>query len=403
MKIGIIREGKTPPDARVPLTPEQCAYILAHFRGVDIKVQPSPMRCYPNDAYRHQRIPLKEDLSNCDVLMGVKEIPIDQLIPEKTYFFFSHTIKEQAYNQSLLQAILKKRIRLIDYEVLTDNRGKRLIAFGKFAGMVGAHNGIIAYGQRSKQFTLQRMNQFLDYAEAKAAYRKLKLPAMKIVLTGTGRVAQGAALVLRDMGVRKVPPQAFLNETFDEAVFTQLRCQDYAARKDGAPYNQKDFYTNPQAYKSTFAPYAQAADLMINGIYWDNEAPAFFTKAEMQQPAFNIQVIADVTCDIAPVSSIPSTLRAATIAEPFFGYDPVTGAETAPFQNHSIDMMTVDNLPNELPRDASKAFGQQFIEYILPELLKRKSKVIERATVAANGELGPHFQYLRAYAGLTES
>jgi len=246
------------------------------------------------------------------------------------------------------------------------------------------------------------MNQFLDYTEARAAYQQLQLPPMKIVLTGTGRVGQGAALVLRDMGIREVEPQALLNDDFEEAVFTQLRCQDYAARRDGAPFDKKDFYANPKAYKSIFAPYAKAADLMVNGIYWDNEAPAFFTKAEMQQATFNIQVIADVTCDIAPVASIPSTLRASTIAEPVFGYDPVTGAETAPFQAHTIDMMTVDNLPNELPRDASKAFGKQFIEFILPELLKESSKIIERATVAVDGKLGPHFQYLRGYAGLAD-
>ncbi|HKK80302.1 MAG TPA: NAD(P)-dependent oxidoreductase [Phaeodactylibacter sp.] len=402
MKIGIIREGKTPPDSRVPLIPEQCAYILAHFQGIELKVQPSPIRCYPDDAYRHQNIPLQEDLSDCDVLMGVKEVPIEQLIPEKTYFFFSHTIKEQIYNRPLLQAILQKRIRLIDYEVLTDAKGKRLIAFGKFAGMVGAHNGIMTYGQRTKQFELQRMKHFLDYAEARAAYQRLKLPAMKIVLTGTGRVGQGAALVLRDMGIREVSPQAFLKKDFGEAVFTQLRCRDYVARKDDAPFDKKDFYNNPKAYKSIFVPYAQAADLMVNGIYWDNEAPAFFTKAEMQAPAFKLQVIADVTCDIAPLASIPSTLRASTIAEPVFGYDPVTGAETAPFQAHTIDMMTVDNLPNELPRDASKAFGKQFIEFILPELLKESSKIIERATVAVDGKLGPHFQYLRGYAGLAD-
>jgi alanine dehydrogenase len=208
-------------------------------------------------------------------------------------------------------------------------------------------------------------------------------------------------MVLNDMGIREVSPQAFLEKKFEEAVFTQLRCRDYVARKDDSPFDKKDFYNNPKAYTSIFQPYTQAADLMINGIYWDNDAPAFFTKEDMKEPSFNLQVIADVTCDIAPVSSIPSTLRASTIAAPVFGYDPVTGAETAPYQAHAIDMMTVDNLPNELPRDASKAFGKQFIEHILPELLKDSSKVIERATVAVDGKLGPHFQYLSAYAGLS--
>lgn len=397
MKIGIIREGKVPPDSRVPLIPEQCAQILQEYPDVAITVAPSPNRCYPDEAYRHRSVPLREDLSSCEVLMGVKEVPISQLIPNKTYFFFSHTIKEQPYNRDLLRAVLDKGIRLIDYEVLTDSRGKRLIAFGKFAGMVGAHNGIMAYGQRTGLFSLKRMKDCLDYAEARSIYKTMQWPAMNVVLTGAGRVGQGAALVLRDMGLQEVAPEEFLHTTARQARFTILNCKDYAGRKDGGPFDKNDFYSNPTAYQSLFAPYTAVADVMINGIYWDNDAPAFFTKAEMRGEGFNIKVIADVTCDIAPVSSIPSTLRPSTIAEPLFGYDPVAEAETEPHLPNVVDMMTIDNLPNELPRDASKAFGQQFIDHILPELLKAESAVIERATVAAAGQLGPHFQYLKPY------
>lgn len=403
MKIGIIREGKIPPDSRVPLIPEQCAAVMGQNNGLDVVVQPSPGRCYPDEAYRHQNIKLTEDMQSCDVLMGVKEVPIDQLIPNKTYFFFSHTIKEQPYNRKLLQTALQKNIRLIDYEVLTDERGKRLIAFGKFAGMVGAHNGIMTYGKRTGMFDLVRMKDCLDYAEARQVYKKMSWPAMKVVLTGTGRVGRGAALVLRDMGIRQVTPTEFLDNQYDEAVFTVLACADYAARKDGKPFQKQDFYENPSAYKSIFSPYASVADVMINGIYWDNEAPAFFTLEEMKEEDFSIQVIADVTCDIAPISSIPSTLRPSTIPEPVFGFDPETGLETLAYQSEAIDMMTIDNLPNELPRDASKAFGQQFMEHILSELLKPESKVIERATVAVGGKLGPHFQYLRDYVSVVEA
>ena len=311
MKIGIIREGKVPTDSRVPLTPEQCASILGQYEGLDVVVQPSPGRCYPDEAYHHHNIVLTEDLNDCTVLMGVKEVPIEQLTPNKTYFFFSHTIKEQPYNRALLQAILEKNIRLIDYEVLTNERGSRLIAFGKFAGMVGAHNGIMTYGQRTGRFDLVRMKDCLDYAEARRVYKKMDWPAMKVVLTGTGRVGKGAALVLRDMGLREVGPDDFLSQDYDEAVFTVLVCADYAARKDGKPFQKQDFFQNPSAYESIFAPYAKTADVMINGIYWDNDAPAFFDTEDMQEEAFRIQVIADVTCDIAPVSSIPSTLAPA--------------------------------------------------------------------------------------------
>ncbi len=397
MKIGIIREGKTPPDSRVPLTPDQCASIQRNT-GLNILVQPSPTRSFSDDDYRAAGISLSEDLRDCKVLLGVKEVPIPQLIPDKTYFFFSHTIKKQPYNRNLLWAVLDQNIKLIDYEVLTNESGQRLIAFGKFAGMVGAHNALWTYGQRTGAFTIPRINSLLDYAAAVQFYQTLSLPAIKIVLTGTGRVANGAALVLRDMGIEQIGTTDFLTKKYPHAVFVQLDCQDYAARKDGSAFELSHFFGHPNMYESIFAPYAKNADVMINGIYWDNRAPAFFTSAEMAEKDFSLQVIADVTCDIAPVSSIPSTLRATTIADPVFGYDPKSGKETDAYQPDAIDMMTIDNLPNELPRDASTAFGSQFIEHILPELLKKHSEVIERATIAENGRLGKHFQYLADYA-----
>jgi len=397
MKIGIIREGKTPPDSRVPLIPSQCAHLQKE--GIDIVVQPSLHRCYSDEDYRAAGITLQEDMSDRTVLMGVKEVPIEQLIANKTYFFFSHTIKKQIYNQPLLQAILAKNIRLIDYEVLTNEKKQRLIAFGRFAGMVGAHNGLLVYGKRTGAFDLKRMKDCYDYAEATKIYKSLSLPPIKIVLTGTGRVGQGAAAVLNDMGIKQIAPFDFLEKDFEHAVFTQLDCEDYAQRKDGSKFNLQDFFKNPKAYESTFKPYAKHSDIMINGIYWDNNAPAFFKKEEMKTSEFNIQVIADVTCDIAPASSIPATLRASTIADPVFGYDPLLGKECEPYQKDCIDMMTIDNLPNELPRDASEAFGEQFIEHVFSELVYADaSEVIERASVTVDGELGPHFSYLKDYA-----
>ena len=398
MKIGIIREGKVPPDSRVPLTPKQCQQLMNTY-GVDLCVQPSDGRCYSDTEYRDLYIPLQEDMSDCTVLMGVKEVPVDQLIADKTYFFFSHTIKEQGYNRKLLQTVLKNNIRLIDYEVLTNDLGKRVIAFGFFAGMVGAHNGLFTYGKRTGEFDLPQMKSFHDYQAAKKAYQSITWPNIKIVLTGTGRVGKGAASALEDMGIRKVEPSVFLNATFDEAVFTQLRVTDYVEPKDHNTFVTKDFYHHPGAFQSTFKPYTQVADIMINGIFWDNQAPPFFTITDMRRDDFSIQVIADVTCDIAPVSSIPSTLRASTISDPVFGFDPQTEKEVPAFSPDCIDMMTIDNLPNELPRDASEAFGRQFLEYVLPQLADPKSEMLKRATLAEKGQLGRDFSYLEEYVG----
>jgi len=398
MKFGIIQERKSPPDSRVPLTPAQCAK-LSREEDIEIVVESSPIRCYTDQEYRDAGVSIVDDISDCDVLLGVKEVPVEFLIQDKTYFFFSHTIKKQVYNRPLLQAILQKNIHLIDYEVLTNDLGQRLIAFGKFAGMVGAHNGILTYGLRTGLYDLKRMKDCHDYAEAKRIYSEMKWPAMKIVLTGGGRVASGAADVLNDMGIRQVSPQAFLSTEAEGPVYTQLDCEDYASRKDGQHFDLSHFYKEPQLYKSTFAPYTRQSDIMINGIFWDNQAPAFFTAADMAAPDFSIKVIADVTCDIAPVASIPSTLRASTIADPVFGYDPVKGEETLPHQAGVIDMMTIDNLPNELPRDASQAFGEQFIQYIFGEIVSsRNSRIIDRASVAKEGQLGSYFAYLQDYA-----
>lgn len=397
MKIGIIREGKNPPDNRVPLTPEQCAVIKYSF-PVEIVVQTSPSRCFTDEEYRKSGVTITDELTECDVLLGVKEVPIPSLIPLKTYFFFSHTIKKQPYNRDLLRAVLAKKIRLIDYEVLTNNKKARLIAFGKFAGMVGAHNALWTYAQRTKAFPLGRMKDAKDYATIKETYKNIDFPSIKIVLTGGGRVANGAAQVLEDMGIQKVKPADFLNKSYKHAVFTQLDCDDYAERIDGTPFKMQHFFKNPQLYQSKFESYTKVSDIMINGIFWDKKAPAFFTKDDMKKDDFNIKVIADITCDIAPESSIPSTLYATTIAKPVFGYDPHQEKAVSPYQPHTIDVMSIDNLPNELSRDASQSFGEQFIQHIMPELLDfRTSNIIQRATIAENGYLGKHFEYLTDY------
>ena len=397
MKIGIIREGKIPADARVPLSPEQ-VILLSKKEQINIVVQPSDVRAYSDQEYLNAGCHLSEDLSDCDILLGVKEVPISMLIPDKTYFFFSHTIKEQPQNQPLLKACINKNIKLVDYEVITRENGQRVIAFGKFAGMVGAHNALWTYGQRTKKYNLSRMHTMKDYKAAKEEYKGLDLPQVKIVLTGAGRVANGAAEVLDNLGIQKVPALKYLYENFDHPVYTQINSFYYARRKDGRITDSvQDFFNNPAAYVSNFEYFYINSDIMINGIYWDNAAPAFFSKEEMSLDNFRIKVIADITCDIAPESSIPSTSKASTIDNPVFGYNRFSHKETEPYLEETVDMMTIDNLPSELPRDASKAFGDMFILHVAPELFAEKSTMLENATICENGELGKKFQYLKNY------
>lgn len=396
--IAVIREEKKPPDARVPLTPPQVAELRS--RGIDIVVQPSEGRTFKDHEYANLGVPLVEDISDRELLLGVKEVPIDKLISGRKYCFFAHVAKEQPYNQKLMRALLDKGIIHMDYEYLTGEHGKRLIAFGYWAGMVGAHNAVWTYAQRTGAFQLPRLNTLHDYAAAKEVYAKLDLPPLRVVLTGAGRVGKGAARVLEDIGLEKVSPHDFLNGK-GTAVFTQLHVCDYARHPSGKPIDKLHFYGHGEEYTSGFSPYAKVADIFVNGIFWDGKAPAFFTAEEMKSADFNIQVIGDVTCDIAPAASVPSTLFASTIADPVFGYDPKTGEAVAAYTKSAVDVMSIDNLPSELPRDASGAFGAIFIEKILPEFEKEQSDILRRASVTIDGELGPDFQYLQEYAGLS--
>lgn len=395
-KIGLIREGKIPIDKRVPLTPEQ-AKKLKENHDVSIRAQSSSIRCFADKEYEAEGISVVEDISDCDILLGVKEVPIDQLIENKTYFIFSHTTKKQPYNRKLLQAIVSKNIRLIDYENLTNKEGHRVVAFGRWAGIVGAYNGILTYGKRSNLFNLRSANQCHDFEELQIELEKISLPPIKIVLTGGGRVAHGAMEVLDAKGIKKASPEEFLKEQFVEAVYTQLNMDDYNLSLDGQPFTHDVFHTYPERFKGDFLKYAKVADLLIAGAYWDPKAPVLFTREDVTKPEFNIKVIADITCDIE--GSIPSTLRASTIDEPLYDYSANDGAEKiALSSDENITVMAVDNLPCELPRDASHAFGEQLLKNVLPHLLgDDKEGVIKRATICENGKLTEQFSYLQDY------
>ena len=401
MKIGLIHEGKIPADNRVALTPAKCAFIERLF-SCKIIVEPSPTRCFSDAEFEAEGIEVSSDLSDCDFLMGIKEVPIDRLVAGKTYLFFSHTIKKQPHNRALLQAVLEKKITLIDYEVLTDDYNQRLIAFGKFAGMVGAHNGILGYGLRTGAFTLPRMKDVESYAEARSIYKITPFPPLSVVVSGGGRVAKGAMEVLLDMGFKKVAPTDFLVEKFDKPVFTQIHPIDYVARKDGEPFEKADFYRNPSDFRSTFAKFYRKTDIFINCIFFDRRAPMFFSAEDMKQPDFRIKMIADVSCDLMPTSSLPSTIKTTTIEDPFFGFDIFQNTKSNnSFLGNAVTMMTIDNLPNELPRDASEYFGEQFIINILPELQAilrgDTSKIIDRAMITTAGRLTTKYRYLEDY------
>lgn len=396
MKIAIIKERKVPADKRVVLSPKACKNLLQTYPNLSIKVESSDIRTFADEDYLKTGIPVTDDISDCDVLLGVKEVPIEALIPNKKYFFFSHTIKKQQYNRKLLQTILEKNIELYDHEVIVDKNHKRLIGFGYYAGIVGTYNGFRAYGLKHNLFELPYAEEFKDKKELIQKLQDIQLPAIKIVLTGTGRVGMGAKEILDAINIQQVSKSEFLHTTFTNAVYTQLDALDYNKRRDGLEKDISDFFENPQEYESSFFQFAHVADLYIAGHFWDEEAPLIISKENTKHPDFNISVIADISCDVN--GPIASTIRSSTIKDPIYGYDPFTEKETDYNQPNAVAVMAVDNLPCELPKDASEGFGEMFTKHVIPAFFNDdKDGILERALMTHNGKLTKNFAYLQDY------
>ncbi|NOT75048.1 MAG: alanine dehydrogenase [Cyclobacteriaceae bacterium] len=397
VSIGLIHEGRVPADKRAAFSPLQVQEIMQRYPSVKIVCQESPTRCFHDDEFQALNIPVVKDVRQCDILFGIKEVQIPDLLANKTYLFFSHTLKKQPHNKKLLQEILKKRIRLIDYETLRDTQGNRLVAFGRFAGIVGAYNGLWTYGKRFNLFSLRRAFECYDINDLKLELRNVKLPAIKIVLTGAGRVAKGAMETLDTAGIRKVKPDDFLQQSFSEPVYTQLSSAEYHKRKEGGTFNRDEFHHHPEKYTSHFNDFVKVSDILLAGAFWNPKAPHLFSREDMLSKDFKIKVIADITCDIN--GSIPSTKRASSIIDPLYDYDPASDAIKPPLSNDAfITVMAIDNLPCELPRSSSEEFGRDLIDRILkPLLVEDAERIIARAVIAENGDLTPHFEYLRDY------
>jgi alanine dehydrogenase len=396
MKFGIIREGKTPPDKRTPFIPAHCETLKAQHPELELFFQKSPIRCFSDELYEKSGATLVDDVSNCDVVFGVKEVPYNMLAKGKTMLFFSHTIKEQPYNRTLLQEVLKKNVRLIDYETLTYPNGVRVLGFGRYAGIVGAYNALIAYGKRHNKFELKPAYQCEDMKEMGREMKKVNLGNSKIIISGGGKVANGAKETMKAAGIREVSIPEFLNKEFDEPVYCNADILDYHEKDGKAPADFAEFVKDSTVWENTFTKFTAVADIFISAHFWDNQSAPFFTEEDVKSDDFNMRVIADITCDIK--GSVPTTLRASTIEEPIYGYNRFTAEEAEPYADDSITIMAVDNLPCEVPKDASEGFGDDLIEKIVPLFLKNDpDNILGRATIAENGQLTEHFSYLQDY------
>lgn len=397
MKFALIKERKNPPDRRVVFSPSDLKIAQQQFPQATFIVESSDIRVFTDEEYIAEGFEVTTDVSDCDVMIGVKEVPVDHLIPNKQYFFFSHTIKKQPHNQKLLQAILDKNIELLDHETIVSDNGSRLIGFGRYAGIVGAYNGFRAWGLKFKTWNLPKANTLYAQQDLIDELATLQLPPIKILLTGNGKVAHGAKEMLDAMHIKQVEVEEFLNSTFDEAVYCKIDVLDYNKRKDGEFINDNhDFYNHPDAYEANFIRFAKVTDMFITGHFYGNGAPVLISREDVKSSDFNIRVIADISCDVD--GPIASTIKASTIANPIYGYDPQTGQEVDYMNDNAIVVMAVDNLPCELPKDASEGFGKMFLEHVLPAFYNGdKDGVLARAVITKHGKLTPRFAYLQDY------
>ncbi len=396
MKFGIIKERKIPVDRRVVFTPEELARLQKEHPDTIIKVESSDIRVFTDEQYTNLGIEVTDDISDCDVLFGVKEVPIDALIPNKKYFFFSHTIKKQVYNRKLLQAILEKKIDLYDHETIVDDKNRRLIGFGRYAGIVGAYNGFRAFGLKFELFSIPKAETLSGKDSLIEKLRRQTLPPIKIVLTGHGKVGMGAKEILDGMKIKEVSIENFLTKIYSEPVYTQLDTLDYNQRRDRKSVGIQDFYNNPTEYISNFERFTKVSDIFMAGHFYGNDAPVILTREMLQATDCKIKVVADISCDVD--GPIACTTKASTIADPFFGYLPSENKEVPYSHPAAIVVMSVDNLPCELPKDASEGFGEMFMQYVIPAFFNNdKDGILQRAKMTENGKLTERFAYLQEY------
>ena len=396
MHFAIIKERKNPPDRRVVFSPEKLKELINQFPDAQVTVETSDIRVFSDNDYKNAGLKVSDNVAECDVMIGVKEVPVDALIPNKKYFFFSHTIKKQPYNRKLLQAILSKNIELYDHEVITRDNGSRLIGFGRYAGIVGAYNGFRAWGLRYDSFQLPKAETLPDQKALIDQLNSIELPNIKILLTGSGKVAMGAKEMLDAMSMRSVSVEEYLHQSFEEPVYCLIDVLDYNKRKDGQVIDNFDFYHHPEAYVSDFMRFAKVTDFFIAGHFFGDGSPYLYTREDAKSDDFNIKVVADVSCDIdGPVAS---TIRPSTIANPIYGYDPQTESEVDYKSKGAITVMAVDNLPCELPKDASEGFGELFLEHVIPAFYNDDADgILARAKMTENGHLTERYQYLQDY------
>ena len=404
--ISIIKEARI-DENRTPFTPNQIQTLIANFPNLHVLVQPSKNRCFNDEDYSKAGAKIEEDIIRSDIIFGVKEVEISKLIENKTYLFFSHTSKVRKdisqstkdkaiiYKKELLREVIKKKITLIDYENIRETSGKgyRYLGFGRFAGIVGCYNTLNLYLKLQKKQLLPRAFEINSYEKIKKLISKQNFNKIKILLTGSGNVAKGSMEILKHTNIKQISLNDYLNKKYDEAVFCNISLREHVERNDGKHSSYQDFMLNPHEYKSTATNYLYSTDMLITGHYWEPKFPKLFSLNQINKFK-NLKIIGDITCDIN--GSIPTTIRSTSIAKPYYSFD-INSMKEIDLCNKGIAVMAVDNLPSELPCEASEEFGNSIISEVLPFLIGKDDGRINRATTTSQGKLCPTFRYLENF------
>ena len=402
--IGIVRESRN-DENRTPLVPEHIKKYKESNPNINFIIQPSNSRCFSDEEYELCGAKINENLNECSIIFGVKEIDPNILINNRTYLFFSHTFKInkqqkniEKHKKDLLLSILNKKITLIDYENIRGKNGTRCLGFGRFAGIVGCYNTLNLLLKVLGKQSLASAYKINDYERLVLNLKNLYFPKTKILVTGDGRVAKGVIELLNLTNIKAVSKKDFLEKKFDQPIFCNLETKDYVTNNSSTNFNLEHFIDNPQDYSSSALQYLKETNILISAHYWDPSSPKIFENEDLKDLQ-NLKIVGDITCDIN--GSVPTTIRSTTIGEPNYWIERYTLKEIDE-NNDGIAVMAVDNLPSELPRDSSTEFSEGIINEVLPFLLKEDDGRILNGTITTDGSFLEKYNYLNDYIRINE-
>ena len=402
--IGIVRESRN-DENRTPLVPEHIKKYKESNPNINFIIQPSNSRCFSDEEYELCGAKINENLNECSIIFGVKEIDPNILINNRTYLFFSHTFKInkqqkniEKHKKDLLLSILNKKITLIDYENIRGKNGTRCLGFGRFAGIVGCYNTLNLLLKVLGKQSLASAYKINDYERLVLNLKNLYFPKTKILVTGDGRVAKGVIELLNLTNIKAVSKKDFLEKKFDQPIFCNLETKDYVTNNSSTNFNLEHFINNPQDYSSSALQYLKETDILISAHYWDPSSPKIFENEDLKVLQ-NLKIVGDITCDIN--GSVPTTIRSTTIEEPNYWIERYNLKEIDE-NNDGIAVMAVDNLPSELPRDSSTEFSEGIINEVLPFLLKEDDGRILNGTITTDGSFLEKYNYLNDYIRINE-